>query len=411
MEETVRADFERPHGLHRVTLDELSAQSWDIAVVGAGPAGSVMAYQLARAGASVCLLDKASFPRFKPCGCCLNAAAQASLDRVGLGHVTHDRHAMSLRTLDVAAAGRRPARAAFEVRGSTAISRNILDSSLIDEAVRAGARFLDSATAQLVTRDAHGCRIRVQHAGSEAEVRACLVIAADGIGGTLLRNEPDLQPEVVHGSPIGAAVTLAPAAYGDGPGPGVIWMSCANGGYVGAVRLSTTEVHLAAALDPRHVRNAGGPGVAAAAILRDAGRTMSSALVEQLETAKWRGTPALTRRRPVESRGILVIGDAAGYVEPFTGEGMAWAISSAIAAAPLALRSARGGGVSGEWTRLHHSLIRSRQRTCRTIAWMLRRPGILNAAIRIAGAAPLLAAPLLRQVEVPPALAAVEGAS
>lgn len=60
-------------------------ETWDAVVVGAGPAGSVTARELARRGRRVLLVDKATFPRAKVCGCCLNRASLAALDAVGLG--------------------------------------------------------------------------------------------------------------------------------------------------------------------------------------------------------------------------------------------------------------------------------------------------------------------------------------
>ena len=56
-----------------------ATHTWDAVVVGAGPAGSMAALGLARAGAAVLLVDRATFPRPKVCGCCLNGAALAAL--------------------------------------------------------------------------------------------------------------------------------------------------------------------------------------------------------------------------------------------------------------------------------------------------------------------------------------------
>ena len=61
--------------------------TWDALVIGAGPAGSVAARELARRGCRVLLVDKATFPRPKVCGCCVNGAAIRALERLGLGHV------------------------------------------------------------------------------------------------------------------------------------------------------------------------------------------------------------------------------------------------------------------------------------------------------------------------------------
>ena len=80
-----------------MTLHDAAQQTWDAVVVGAGPAGSLAARQMARQGAAVLLVDKLSFPRWKVCGCCLNGAALSALDSVGLGELPQRLSARPLR--------------------------------------------------------------------------------------------------------------------------------------------------------------------------------------------------------------------------------------------------------------------------------------------------------------------------
>src|SRR5690242_12505527 len=91
------------------TLDPVQAEArrWDAVVVGAGPAGSVAARELARRGASVLLVDRAAFPRRKVCGSCLNLRALATLAEVGLGGLAGGLGALPLRGLSLAARGLR----------------------------------------------------------------------------------------------------------------------------------------------------------------------------------------------------------------------------------------------------------------------------------------------------------------
>ena len=67
------------------SLADAESRRWDVLVVGAGPAGSIAARQLAAGGSTVLLVDKAEFPRRKVCGCYLNGSAMATLQGVGLG--------------------------------------------------------------------------------------------------------------------------------------------------------------------------------------------------------------------------------------------------------------------------------------------------------------------------------------
>src|SRR5262249_20214497 len=74
----------------------------DCAVVGAGPAGSLAARQVAQQGLQVLLIDRAAFPRWKVCGCCLNLAALASLNAVGLQSLVCRHEAVLLQTMCLA---------------------------------------------------------------------------------------------------------------------------------------------------------------------------------------------------------------------------------------------------------------------------------------------------------------------
>ena len=115
-----------------------------------------------------------------------------------------------------------------------------------------------------------------------------------------------------------------------------IFMAVGREGYVGAVRVEDGSLNVAAAFEPALVRRWGTPGLAAAAILAEAGFPP----IAGLENAHWQGTAGLTRQtRPLAEERLFLLGDAAGYVEPFTGEGIAWALASGQAVAPLALQA------------------------------------------------------------------------
>ena len=102
------------------------------------------------------------------------------------------------------------------------------------------------------------------------------------------------------------------------------------------MRVEDGSLNVAAAFEPALVRRWGAPGLAAAAIVAEAGFPP----IAGLENAHWQGTAGLTRQtRPLAEDRLFLLGDAAGYVEPFTGEGIAWALVSGQAVAPLALRA------------------------------------------------------------------------
>src|SRR5207244_156620 len=80
------SDQVQPRVSARATLEltEAARRVWDVIVVGAGPAGSLAALQLARRSLAVLLVDQAIFPRWKVCGSCLNLRALSTLAAVGL---------------------------------------------------------------------------------------------------------------------------------------------------------------------------------------------------------------------------------------------------------------------------------------------------------------------------------------
>jgi 2-polyprenyl-6-methoxyphenol hydroxylase-like FAD-dependent oxidoreductase len=227
--------------------------------------------------------------------------------------------------------------------------------------------------------------------GSES-VQARAVIVASGLTGGDAPPEPH--------SRIGAGVVVpagqAPATYQ----PGTIYMATARGGYVGLVRVEDERLDVAAAFDATFVKAAGGPGAAAEVVLREVGWPVPSGLAE----LPWRGTPALTRRPArLAGRRLFVVGDAAGYVEPFTGEGMVWAVTSAAALAPIAARAAREwhDDLVREWEATHARVVGRRQRVCRVVSRVLRSPRLTGLAVRALGAFPFLSRPVVAALNRP----------
>jgi flavin-dependent dehydrogenase len=231
---------------------------------------------------------------------------------------------------------------------------------------------------------------------NQQKARARLVLAAVGLGGMGLSSERSLAAVVQPGSRIGAGVVAvqAPAFYRTGS----IYMACGSGGYVGLVRREDGLLNLAAALDGAFIKESGGPGPAAAFILDEVGWPV----VPDLSELAWRGTPGLTRQAVhLAAARVLILGDAAGYVEPFTGEGMAWALATGAAVAPLACRAVERWQPewAEEWTALHASLVNKDQRLCRWVMWVLRHPSLVYMLIAAVAHAPGLAGPFLRRLE------------
>jgi flavin-dependent dehydrogenase len=372
-----------------VEMHEAARRAWDAVVIGAGPAGAMAARELARRKLAVLLVDKATFPRWKVCGSCFNLRALAALESAGLGRLMSRLAAAPLERFCLAGWGRR---ATARLPGGVSVSREAFDAALVEAAIEAGVAFLPRTQALLAdsTRDAR--RVLLRFGSAEAEVEGRVVLAANGLGGKFNAGERVLDVPAGQGSRIGAGVVAiqAPSFYA----PGTIYMACSRGGYVGLVRLEDGRLDVAAAFDSKFIRTQGGLAAAAVAVLDQAGFPAIAELAE----APWRGTPPLTRRAErLAARRVFLLGDAAGYIEPFTGEGIAWALASGAAVAPLAAQAVRAWdrAIERHWEAVHRRLVVRRQRVCRVVAAGLRRPLLARGLITVLAWTPVLASPLI----------------
>jgi 2-polyprenyl-6-methoxyphenol hydroxylase-like FAD-dependent oxidoreductase len=177
-------------------------------------------------------------------------------------------------------------------------------------------------------------------------------------------------------------------------------MACARDGYAGLVGLEDGRLDIAAAVRPAAVRRSGGIGPLVAQILAEAGFPAVPGVAELL----WKGTPALTRTaRKVEENRVFRVGDAAGYVEPFTGEGIAWALSGGRVLARL-LGAALGKEhhtLERTWADIYRREVIDTQHVCRAARRALRTPWLTRAIVRILNLYPQIAGPLIRSIHEP----------
>lgn len=398
-------------------------ERFDAVVVGAGVAGAALAASLARAirasrairesreipesqanTRSVLLLERQPFPREKTCGGCLHREGLAVLDRLGLAHaVPADAPVVCAATVW---AGGRPTR--VPSRHGRVVNRAPFDAALVAQAIASGAVFRDGVTARAI-EPLNGNGNGIANTADETfpwsidtgthRIRARVVAAADGLGGSSLKRVPGFELARTPASRIGLGATASPGPDAALP-PGEVAMLVSAHGYLGLTRLGPkpdAPVDLAAAADPGFVREAGGPGPAAAKLAEAAGAPAAFARWAR-EAPRWRATPPLTcRRGRLAAPGLRVLGDAGGYLEPFTGEGMAWALQDAEAAAEALHRVLLDGGETplraAAWEARQRRRIAARQRRCRAVAAVLRRPALTRPVL--AGAS--LAAPLLQR--------------
>jgi 2-polyprenyl-6-methoxyphenol hydroxylase-like FAD-dependent oxidoreductase len=181
--------------------------------------------------------------------------------------------------------------------------------------------------------------------------------------------------------------------------PGAIFMATGDQGYFGLVRLEDGRLDIAAALERSAVQHACGPARVVGGLLA----SVRWPAIGQLEHLAWRGTPGLTRQATrVSGERLFVVGDAAEYVEPFTGEGIAWALETAAALAPWADQAVQEWTprLATRWQSRYRRLVRQR-RTCRAAAFVLRSPVATRGLVGLLHRMPFLGSPVIRLLNRP----------
>jgi flavin-dependent dehydrogenase len=344
----------------------------------------------------VLLVDKRTFPRWKICGSCLNGVALRALETAGLGDLLDALGAVPLERIRLALQGRE---LELALPAGRSLSRGRLDLALCEAAIAAGAVLRSPWEATVAGSHPAGREVLLRCGADVQLTSARVVLVASGLGSPALGAELPIETRISPRARIGAGCELDAGVKGYGRG--TIHMAIGRHGYVGLVRNEAGALNLAAAFDRPHLIAAGGPAASAAAVLAEAG----FAPLPEAAAATWRATPALTRRStPPAADRVLLLGDAAGYVEPFTGEGMGWALVGALAVVPLVLQGQQewNTALEREWARRHGRLIGTRQRFCHGLAFALRRPGLSRALLVAAGRWPALTTPLLQHLDGAP---------
>jgi flavin-dependent dehydrogenase len=333
----------------------------DVLIVGAGPAGSVAAAVLARAGARVRLLDRATFPRDKLCGDTVNPGTLAVLRRLGLSKPIDDR---GLRVDGMRVTG--PRGVAVEGRypdglHGRALVRRDMDWALLRQAIEVGARFEPAAAVRrAIVEESEGsrsvCGVVVGLGGREREIRAPVTIAADGRRSTLAFGFGLARhPQRPRRWAIGAYYENAGGMSSLGE------MHVRPGRYIGvaAVPGGIANVCLVKPFDEKRVGRPPAPFFAA---LLAAELAADPLLRARFADARLVQPPVVlgplaVEVGPTHIRGLLLAGDAAGFIDPMTGDGLRFAVQGGVLAAEAALECLTEG-----WSEVHERLERARRR-------------------------------------------------
>ena len=322
-----------------------SEDTADVIVVGAGPAGSSTAYYLASAGLDVLLLEKTRFPREKVCGDGLTPRAVKALTGMGVPLGEQDGWLRNKGLRIIGGGGRIelpwPDLSSFPGFGLVR-TRTDFDEILARHAAKAGARLLEGVNVTAPVLDDRTGRVRGVQAGPERTFRAPLVVAADGNSSRLsvamgLRKRDD--------RPLGVAVRSYYRTPRHDDDWLEAWLDLWDGnsllpgyGWIFGMGDGTSNVGLGLLNTSASFQN-----IDYRALLRRwlAAMPAEWELTEENRTAPVRGAalPMGFNRTPHYTRGLLLAGDSGGMVNPFNGEGIAYAMEAGEIAARVIVQA------------------------------------------------------------------------
>src|SRR5665811_209083 len=321
----------------------------EVFVVGGGPAGSATTLHLAGAGDEVLLLDKASFPRHKACSEFINPGSVQLLGELGvLGDVMRvgadSRETMIVHAPD---GGRFPVSCAQAEPGRHALglSRYRLDHILLERAKAAGVTVREHAHVRKVySNDGRVTGVEATIDGGRTRLRASLAIGADGHNSVVSR---DLGLDVSYRWPdkTGFIAHYRGVTGLDHHGE----MHVGSHAYAGLALLEDGLTNVAVVASARNVAARSGSIDEFFSGALDAIPAIARKLDGAVRVGGISGVGSMARRaRRTTGDGYLLVGDAASFLDPFTGEGIYEALKGAQLAAPVASAALKAGDTSAD---------------------------------------------------------------
>ncbi len=282
--------------------------NYDVIICGGGPAGAVCAALCAMGGVKTLVIEKARFPREKVCGDCINPACWPVLVRLGVAdRVAALPHSEFTEVEFIGINGgsiRHPLHASG--RGEIAVKRSLFDHLLLQRAAEAGAEVREGTSVTSVVR---GWNVEC----GDAVFTSRNLVAADGRNSTVLRLLGRLPAPARERVAIQAHIP-APRGFGER-----VVLRFLREGYCGYCGVGNGELNLCLVSRP--------PAVAAL-------KKWAEEHFQIAPSQTWRTITPLARKPvPAAADNLLLIGDAARVIEPFTGEGIYYAIASGELAA------------------------------------------------------------------------------
>jgi len=365
------------------------SQGTEVAIVGGGPAGSALAIQLVRAGREVVLLERSDEPAWRACGVFASPAAVGRLRALGLTMPDLATLARPIPAMRVETPGGTSFRLTYGDNGSLAdpavgFDRPALDRMLLAEAEAAGAVVLRGCTVIRVDLDATERRLAVRSDRGEESIRTRLVVGADGIR-SLVARSAGVVARTMFGGRIGLTFHAAD------PEPKMVRdarMVVIRGAYCGLAPVPAGRVNVGIVLASGRWRerlaHAG-----ARPVVSDVLGSIPGADDDPVNWAAADHCDEIVGASPVGHRvrrragdGWILVGDAAGFLDPFTGEGLHRAlVSSALAAAAIDDHLESGASLA-EYERAMSARFRAKDATTLLVQSFLARPSAFEYAAR-----------------------------
>ena len=355
---------------------------FDVAIVGGGPAGSSCAAFCARAGLRTLVLEREKFPREKVCGDCLNPSCWPVVERLGLAQRVLDLEHSKLDSVEFIAIDGHNVVVDLPTRDDCELSvkRSLFDDLLLKRARELGAHVREGTT---VTALAHDENWTIETASGE-DFSARILVGADGRNSTVARLRNLLPRPARERVALQAHIPL-PRNFGRR-----VVLQFLPEGYSGQAPVNEAELNLCLVGTPPTISRL---------------RRWAERPFEITFDQPWRTITPLTRSPvPCAHENLLFIGDAARVVEPFTGEGIYYAMRSgelAVTAISKIIRGEDQRAALHEFTRACAEMYRGRLWINRLARAAVLSPNAGSFFVRAAQAQPAILRLLTRKIVSP----------
>ncbi len=352
-------------------------------VVGGGPAGSAFVTQLAEAGHRIVLLDKARFPRHKACSEYINPAGTRLLERLGVLDEVMSAGADRMEAMVVHAPNGDRFTANYEKaepgQAALGLSRYRLDHILLERAKAAGVEVIERAHVRsVIQEDGRAVGVEASIDGTREAIRSSLVVGADGHNSVVSR-DLGLDVPVRWLRKTGLIAHYRGVTDLDRYGE----MHVGRGAYGGLAILEDglTNVAIVANASAVEARTGSMEEFFTSSIqaIPEMARKLASA--ERIGGIRGVGSMAHRARRTAGD-GFMLVGDAASFLDPFTGEGIYEALKGAYLAAPVASAALLAGdtskGALDEYRLARRRAFTAKRQVCWIVQGFIGAPPLMN---------------------------------